>query len=474
MNKKLEAKKIEAEHGELSIDEIVSLAQVCNDTGDYENCIALYQSIPEEKRDFFVTLDLGNVYYRANKLIEAEEQFQRLTELKPSHIEGWNNLGIVLMALNTIEEAQKAFVAVLSIEPNNYGSLLNLATCYQKLEEYTLAEETFQRAISLRRYSADGWYNLGNLYLLLKRYKEAWEMYRKALSINRFDTSALKNGAIALEDLGEHEEALKLLEQLFELVTPDASLLLLKGTLLVQARRLEEAKKVYLTIITDAPERKEAWLALQDIVLQLGDIDTYLKTVTTLMEDSNIVQIAEAVALLVDMDRPDVAMSLVDEATVRGKGGIPLEAERMVILAHSDDGADLLSAEKIFSIVKNHAEESERIAYTCALYAYTRKRYHDLLQFLQPLSQERYLLLYCEAYLGLQDPAKALEVLGDLDKIKDGDLLFCATRAEVLLHNPTYAKELLLRAMEQGFSDIDKISEEPDVQKLLPQFSHLS
>jgi Flp pilus assembly protein TadD len=72
-----------------------------------------------QKKDAEAHVTYGIELARKGIWTEAQQQFERATEIDTTYGAAWNNLGISLEQLGQFDEARKAYEKALEIEPGN-------------------------------------------------------------------------------------------------------------------------------------------------------------------------------------------------------------------------------------------------------------------------------------------------------------------------------------------------------------------
>jgi tetratricopeptide (TPR) repeat protein len=164
-------------------------------------------------------------------IFTAPEQRQEINELPgaviysngKSLVSGMFREAAELLGEKRFEEAEALYRQIIEIEPTNSDGLVGLggSLLYQdKLEE---AEQAYLQALDLSPHSSVALIGLGSVHYLQGEYKEADALYGQVLELDRNDADAHWGKAIALEQLGEVEEAIYHLERFIELA-PDSQL----------------------------------------------------------------------------------------------------------------------------------------------------------------------------------------------------------------------------------------------------------
>ncbi|BAM92763.1 putative TPR domain protein [Bradyrhizobium oligotrophicum S58] len=196
-------------------------------------------AIRREPKPLYLTT-LGTVLLQQGRGADGLKAFQKAAELEPGNAERWQNLGMVLAELQRSDDAILSFQHALELAPGAWDAARKLAILLQQAgrsEEALVALDRCEvlkpgdvqmlslRAnarLSLGRYAdalgdlerlrlldpanADLCNQLGNCLSALGRSEQALSAYDKAFALG--DTHALKNKAIALEQLGRFDLAI--------------------------------------------------------------------------------------------------------------------------------------------------------------------------------------------------------------------------------------------------------------------------
>jgi rhomboid protease GluP len=122
---------------------------------------------------------LGNAYFSAGQLSEAEAEFKKVLDLQPQYPHARVELGMVYLAEKSPQDAEAAFKQVLAQDSDdvygNYGMALALAD----EDKDQAAIEEFKTAARLGAPFAGLYREMGQSYAKLKMYDEAIAAYLK-------------------------------------------------------------------------------------------------------------------------------------------------------------------------------------------------------------------------------------------------------------------------------------------------------
>ena len=138
----------------------------------------------------------------------AVNVLKTLLEESPDSLEGWYNLGFVLMELNNDEEAIKSFDEALAIDNHIFEIWFNKANALYNIADFKLARECYEKALEINPEDAEAWNNLGNCFSRLAEGQQAIEAYTRAVAIKPDYAEAFYNKANAHFIEEEDEKAI--------------------------------------------------------------------------------------------------------------------------------------------------------------------------------------------------------------------------------------------------------------------------
>jgi tetratricopeptide (TPR) repeat protein len=447
----------------------IRLGQYYSDHGWYNEALDIYQNaLTVHERDYALILEYGNLCFRRKDYKEAAAKFRILAELKPDRIEGWNNLGIVQLQLGDAESARISFEKVLEIEPNNPGALLNMGNYHSNKNENQTARAYFERAVEARPDFADGWYNLGNSFLAVNDYPNALNSYKRALKYQVEFPSALKNLGFAFEKLGEYERALECYMKASDLSKADASIQVNLGSLYLSQRKYDEAKKCFLKAVRLAPNELNGWMGLRRLALLKGDLNTFVRATFAILPRLSEGELAKSVEILFDLNQISKAEELLNQADRLGKCSDELDIQKL-LLYHKQG----INSEKIKFLYKKLMDKtsvSDTVRKGLARYLLETGEYDKAVQqvnMMENPGNDSYGLLW-RALLVQNEVEAAKRMIQSY--VKDHpecfDCWFLLAKIEAQSGNTSYAEKLLVRALENGFTDLEEIQESPELKKI--------
>jgi Flp pilus assembly protein TadD len=141
-------------------------------------------------------------------LAQAAEQYQKATNLVPDNSRAYNNLGLVYRKQGRPIEAEAAFRKAIDLEPTS-KRYRNLGTLFLDEGKYAEAQPMFERAISLRPDYYEAWGFLATVFRNtgVDRAKVE-ETYRKAISLSADLQKQTPNDPYLLADVGGYYAAI--------------------------------------------------------------------------------------------------------------------------------------------------------------------------------------------------------------------------------------------------------------------------
>ena len=89
---------------------------------------------------------------RAGLLQEAITELDKIVEVAPDYVEGWNQRATVLFMLGRDTESVRDIQQVLRIEPRHFGALSGLGLIHMRANNWKSAIASFERALALHPF----------------------------------------------------------------------------------------------------------------------------------------------------------------------------------------------------------------------------------------------------------------------------------------------------------------------------------
>ncbi|MDH3327727.1 MAG: protein arginine N-methyltransferase [Desulfobulbaceae bacterium] len=289
----------------------LKLRRLIEAESSYRYALSLNPNYPEAQSNLGLTLlELGN-------LEEAVENYRKALTLKPDLALSHNNLGNALKELGHLEEAEGSYRHALSIDPDLVEAHNNLGFILFDLGRFGEAETSFRQALSLKPDSAPAYSGLGNTLLKRGQWSEAINYFRQSISLDPITVAAQDGLNKALNNLTPYWHVPMMNDRfrndayynaLQNAITPDTSVLEIgtgSGLLAMMAARLGARQVTTCEAVTEIAETARA------IVAENG----FTPPVTVVSKISTKLEIGE------DMDdRADLLVSEILSSEFLGEG----------------------------------------------------------------------------------------------------------------------------------------------------------
>lgn len=197
---------------------------------DFRQDIVLEAKSKEAPINKAVTVSAADVYERtsANKSLfgkaqkavdekkydEAADLFTRLVTADEKDFQAWTELGTVQLMKNNVEEAEKDYRRAIQERPTFMLALLNLGRVLSVQKKYEAAIEPLTEAVKLTPTSPEANYMLGEAYLQIKKGSKAVPYLTDAAKLGKAEAHlrlATLYNAAGMKDKAalEYEEFLK-------------------------------------------------------------------------------------------------------------------------------------------------------------------------------------------------------------------------------------------------------------------------
>lgn len=221
------------------IAEWLSQAMACHGRGNLIEAQALYERILAHRPHYPEVLNfLGILQQQRGQSVQAELSIRRAIARAPGYAAAYTNLGNVLLIQGRHEDAIAAYRQAIRFKPDEVEACANLGAVLRGLGRLSEALDAYQQASAWRPADANIHYHLGLILADLNRLEEAVQAQRSALQHDAAHLGAVRAlGALlhrqgevdearvvfgnAVFQLGEAEEALKLLQYWLQLMPND-------------------------------------------------------------------------------------------------------------------------------------------------------------------------------------------------------------------------------------------------------------
>jgi Flp pilus assembly protein TadD len=292
----------------------------------------------DAKESFSKVRQRAEYLYARGDLEGAIKAFQTASQMKPSSFDLHLNLIHLYFKTNQIERAIAECKKLLVLKPNNQEAHVMMANLMRKTGNHKQAIDEFEKALKLGTKDHSMYSALGFSYLHEGNLAKAEEFLRKAAGEKEKPVDAFIGLAILDYKKKDFKSALADLDQVLRENPSSAEARKLRGEVLLELERYDEAEDELKKSIAQRPDLRSAHMALANVYFRkkdLGKAESALRNVINLREDDAEMHYALGVIL----DRQ----------------GRPIEAAGEFELGAQTD-RNPVSAERM----RSHAEELRR------------------------------------------------------------------------------------------------------------------
>jgi tetratricopeptide (TPR) repeat protein len=145
-----------------------------------------------DPRNEFALLMIGNLLADAGDHAKAIVELKRLTQLNPSHADGWFNLGFLYDKIDQTVEAERCFRRAVELKPTLDRAWYGLGLVLIREGRLDEAVDALKQNIKLQPFSPYGYYQLGMTYHHLGRSEDAWKVHEQLTGFEPKFSATLK------------------------------------------------------------------------------------------------------------------------------------------------------------------------------------------------------------------------------------------------------------------------------------------
>jgi len=176
----------------------------------------------------------------------AERNSQKALSLAPNLSESHSSRGFVLSLGKRYDEAEQEFQEAIRLNPNNFDAYYYSARCSFARGQIQQSADLFRKAAEVRREDFQSILLLGQSLLMLgdqgqEVIMEGISRAKKQLQLDPTDKRALSLAPGSMYDVGEKEEAFKMINKALDLYPEDAGVLINAACLFAKDHNKEKA-----------------------------------------------------------------------------------------------------------------------------------------------------------------------------------------------------------------------------------------
>jgi tetratricopeptide (TPR) repeat protein len=240
-----------ASDGERMLIQATEAGANANPTKQKEILEQLVAAYPNDERAHF---NLGGYYFGQQDFPQAIGHYKKATELAPDYSTAWNILGYAYRQNQAYADAENAFKKYIELIPNDPNPYDSYAELLLKMGRFDEAIVQYNKALSIEPNFVNSHFGIAAALAYQGKSSEAQAELQKMMSKARSDgerRTALFGQMVVAADSGKLDQALAEVEQQYALgqKTNDmpamAGDLQLKGNILLELGRLDDARKAY-------------------------------------------------------------------------------------------------------------------------------------------------------------------------------------------------------------------------------------
>lgn len=264
------------------------LGKVYVEDQKYDKATEIFKELLEKRGDTApqAHVELGAVYALQKQYPDAEEQFREAVKLDPFNINARLSLGQVLASQKKFDESYKVFEELAKLAPSNLGIQIKMALILAEQKNYDKAKEMLDGILQTK----PGWdqvrFHLGRVLREQGKVAEA----EKELTQIKKGQPTFVNSRIMLaimflrsKDLGK---AIRYINEAAEQDSKDSDIMHIKGSILEELNRFQEAAGVYEKALEIEPKSGRIRYSLGNVFEKSGRRTRGLQEMERILADN--------------------------------------------------------------------------------------------------------------------------------------------------------------------------------------------
>ena len=226
--------------------------------------------------DTMQQMRFNHLYYEAmarvmqNKHDEAFELLRRATEVDSTHAPSYYTLSDMAYVMGDSKKAIELVERAIRLDSTNLYYNVSASTICRQAGQVDKAIEWMERATKINPEMVDLYYNLGELYQSVDSINDCLRVLNKIEELEGVNVRTTLYRYYLLKQQGKMDEAFAAVYKLKERYPYSAEYRLIIGNTLMEALRLDEAKKNYDEAAKLEPNNAQVWLALAEYANVMG------------------------------------------------------------------------------------------------------------------------------------------------------------------------------------------------------------
>jgi tetratricopeptide (TPR) repeat protein len=212
---------------------------------------------------------LGSVYLQQQKIVLAQDSFERATKVHATYPDtlpnAWNNLGLIAAREGRSAEAIPYFQHALQLSPDHLVALDNLGNAYRLQKQWAEARETLEHAVAVGPEDPEANYSLGMVYAQLNDSDRAYDYLQRALKLRPGYPEALNNLGVLYLRTDRRDQAIAIFEECIRVAPAFDQSYLNLARIYALEDAPAKARSVLLELVKVHPDHAQALKMLQEL-----------------------------------------------------------------------------------------------------------------------------------------------------------------------------------------------------------------
>ncbi len=271
----------------------LNIAEILTEMNKYEKAVEYYkiaEKITPDSHQLY--LCWGITLQKYGEHFEAIHKFNESLKFLPDQTQAEYYLAVSLTEIGELEKAEEMFLAVIEKDSRYVDAYMKLGSIASIKRNIPLAIERYKEVTRFNLKKTEANYLIASGYITMGDFQSALGYYEKSTKDNPEHLDSWTGYAIALNEIGNTEEAIRKIRRAYKIAPDSAQINMIYGVILSKDdKNLKDAVEKFDNSIKICPEMFTAYIGKSEVFIRLKKFEDAIAVLNeVLFRSPNLVQ----------------------------------------------------------------------------------------------------------------------------------------------------------------------------------------